>query len=113
MRKTIVALVVLTQASLALASTSNLVGTWRSDDIASGNSKGTMVLKKNGEVDMQPDGFPVSSGHYKVQGAFLDVDLGEALGKASIAYRLEKGGKVLEAQYADGTRQTFNKVEKK
>ena len=91
----------------------SLVGTWRSDDTSAGSSKGTMVLKSDGVIEEQPDGFPVSSGHVAVHGAFLDIDLGAQMGKASVAYHLENNGKVLAAQYSDGTRQKFNKVEKK
>jgi hypothetical protein len=100
-------------SALALAAPNSLVGTWRSDDESAGSSKGTMVIKADGSIDMQPDGFPVSSGHYEVHGPFLDVDMGKEMGKASIAYSLGKGGKTFDAQYSDGTRQKFKKVEKK
>jgi hypothetical protein len=110
-----IALAILTPVSATLAASAmptSIVGTWRSDDESAGSSKGTMVLKPDGVIEMQPDGFPVASGHYEVHGAFVDVDMGK-LGKSDIAYRLDKGGRVLDAQYADGTRQKFNKVEKK
>jgi hypothetical protein len=115
LKQVAIALAIFGPVSAALAAATvptGLVGTWRSDDESAGSSKGTMVLKSDGVIEMQPDGFPVASGHFTIHGAFVDVDMGK-LGNTDIAYRLDKGGRALDAQYADGTRQKFNKVEKK
>lgn len=115
LKKIAVTLAIFIPVASALAAPvtpAGLLGTWRSDDTSGGSDKGTMVLKKGGEVDMQPDGFPASIGHYTVHTNFIEIDMGQ-YGKSTIAYHLENKGKLLDAQYADGSRQKFNKVEQK
>lgn len=112
LKKFVATLAIFIPVASALAAPVGLLGTWRSDDTSGGSDKGTMVFKKGGEVDMQPDGFPASVGHYDTHGNFIEIDMGK-FGKSTIAYHLDNKGKLLDAQYADGSRQKFNKVEQK
>ncbi|MBC8737294.1 hypothetical protein F6X40_10785 [Paraburkholderia sp. UCT31] len=99
-------------ASTAAFAAPSLVGTWHSDDTSGGNTSGSMTFKKDGTIVLAPDGFPAATGTYKVQGPYVDIDLG-AHGKATMAYHFNRDGSTLDTQYSEGTHQSFNRMKQK
>ena len=93
---------------LALASPKEVVGVWKSDDIAGGASAGVMTLKKDGTAILAPEGIAAVKGHYKADKLFVDITI-PGMGVSTFSYTLDNKNTVMRVRYADGLTQTFNK----
>lgn len=99
--------VLLSSAASAFAD-SRLIGTWATEQ-SEGGMAGTVLFKKSGIVKLQPAGFPVVPGTWKVANGML-IMTAPNMGESAAGYFFAKKDAELTLHYPNGTKQVFKRV---
>lgn len=95
-------------AAVPAAADSRLIGTWATDQ-SEGGMAGTILFKKSGIVKLQPEGFPVVPGTWKVANGML-VMAAPNMGESAAGFYFSKANTELTLHYPNGAKQVFKRV---
>lgn len=98
-------------AAAAAIADSRLIGSWATEQ-SEGGMAGTILFKKSGVVKLQPEGFPVIPGTWKVANGML-VMTAPNMGESAAGFYFAKKDTELTLRYPNGVQQVFKRVANK